>query len=139
MASYPKGKWDELEACAQGHGTCIADPLIVLVLSHEIAAVAFEDLPELGGIVLLQDEERRVVGEAFGDPLIVIAVPEDQVAPPLMRGFVDQDLAVERARDGIKMQIGLFLRAEEREARRKTRLGHPWLRLPGICVRASEL
>ena len=74
-------------------------------------------------MVLLQQQEGGIVGEAFGNPLIAIALPEHEIAPPLVRGFVNQDEIVEFARQGVEMKFGLLLRTEKRETREEHQAG----------------
>ena len=43
--------------------------------------------------------QRRVVGHAFTQPLVAVAPPADQIAPPLVRDLVSRD--VENVIDGL--------------------------------------
>src|ERR1700722_12915005 len=111
------GKVGGVEALAESDGTGVAQALSIFISRHEIAAVFFEEFTELLGIFLLKGQQCSVVGQPFGDPLIAIRLPENQVAPPLMRRFVDEYLAVEGASERVEMKIGLLLRAEKGVAR----------------------
>jgi hypothetical protein len=96
------GKMGRLQALPQRHRAGIAQPLSIFVLAQKIAAVFFENLPELRRVLLLQHQQRRIVRQPFRNPLIPITLPQHQIAPPLMRRLVDQNLAVEIASHRIK-------------------------------------
>ena len=113
------GKMRRLQPLSQCHRSSIAQPLSIFVLAQKIPPILFQNLPELRRVLLLQHQERRIVRQTLRQPLIPITLPQHQIAPPLMRRLVYQDLAVELASHRIKMQICLLLRAQKREARQE--------------------
>ena len=107
------------EPRAEGHGTGVSQSLSILVARKQITAVFLKYVAELRRIFLLEYQQRRVVGESFGNPLIVITLPLHQIAPPLMRGLVHEHLRIERSRQRVEAEIRLLLRTEKGEARKK--------------------
>src|SRR5208282_542625 len=113
------GEMGRIQALAQRDRSGVTQPLSIFVLAHEVLAVLFQDVVKLRRILLLEQQKRGVVCQTFRNPLVAIAFPEHQVAPPLMRRFMDENPAVEFTRHGIEMEVGLFLRTEKRETGKK--------------------
>src|SRR5579863_9913167 len=44
----------------------------------------------VGALLRISKEQRKIVGDGLVDPLVAIGVPADDIAPPLMRDFVER-------------------------------------------------
>src|SRR6266404_7663790 len=78
-----------------------------------------QHLPELCGILPLENQQRRIVCQTLHQPLVAITVPEDKISPPLMSCLMGQDLAAEQRTGGINLQITLLLRTKKGIARQE--------------------
>src|ERR1043166_5734092 len=49
----------------------------------------------VGSFLAIREQERKIIREAFVDPLVAVAGPTDDIAPPLMSDFVKGNEIVE--------------------------------------------
>src|SRR5262245_16999666 len=80
-----------VESKPERHRTCIPKKFSLFVLLQKISPISLQDFVKLLRILCLQKHQCRVVRQGLDNPLVAISTPPNQVAPPLMSGFVRQD------------------------------------------------
>ncbi len=82
----------------------------------------------------VRKEKREIVGDGFVDPLIAIAGPSNDVAPPLVSGFVKgNDLREKFLSIGIEAGAPLGFGREERVGGDVKESGPALPKIGGIC------
>jgi len=113
------GRFRRGEACAHDEGADIGGrKIFVGGFGDEAFAIAIEpEMERLVGIFLgVGEEEGEVAGNGFVNPLIAIAGPADDVAPPLMSDFVKRNnLGIEFLVGGVEAGAALDVGREKRK------------------------
>src|SRR5258708_5376033 len=81
----------------------------VTLFLQQVVAIIIEDKAKGCGIFRFELEERAIAGHTFGDPLIAIAFPRDEVTPPLVRGLMGWGLPRKNGVLGTKVPGGQFV------------------------------
>ena len=91
------------------------------------------DLPEFRRIMRLKQHQRAVICERLHHPLIAIAAPSNQIAPPLVSGFMCYNLLRHCQPVAINPRPALLFRIQERETGKKYETG------PSLAHRSGHL
>ena len=73
---------------AEGDRTSFLHRRPFVPFPRQVLAILLQDGMEDARLVLLQPQQRAVIGERFGEPHVAVALPQYRIAPPLMGGLV---------------------------------------------------
>ena len=101
--------------------------------ANKIVAILLHDLVKSRRIAGFKQHKSAVVGQRFHGPLVAVAAPANQVAPPLVRGLVRDNLLLKQACGFIAFETLTFRRAQERITGEENEAG------PALAHRPGEL
>src|SRR5881409_1843970 len=112
MASYPAGKCEDDSRVPNvtGPASISGSPCLFFDSS---SSRYFCIAVELDRILRFQQHHRAVIRQPLHEPLVAVPTPGDQIAPPLVRGFMGDDLSAEDLFDRTQVEIGFLLRSKE--------------------------
>ena len=105
-----------IEPSTEGDRASIRQRRALFILCEKLLTVFFHDQAKLLRRFRLEQQQGAVIRQGFEEPLIAVTFPGQQIAPPLVRRLVSDDVLAQNFRDRTHVQPGLFVGRKEGKA-----------------------